>query len=207
MPKLPISFRSSSEKRFAGASDSELISACLKGNASAWDALIGRYAALIYSLSLRMGLSQSDAEDIFQDICVTLLNHLGDLRNTERLSSWLISTTKREIWRMQRRRGAKLTSELKEGEWEMENAPSVHAQEAASPEADVVALEEQQLVREGLAQLAERCRRLLTLLYVDDPPASYTEVSEVLGLPVGSIGPTRARCLQNLRKLLDQLGY
>src|ERR1051325_7354514 len=87
------------------ASDKDLIAACLKGEAAAWDMLIQRYAALIYSIGLKMGLSESDREDVFQDVCVILIDHLADLRDTARLSSWLISTTKREAWRLQRRRG------------------------------------------------------------------------------------------------------
>jgi RNA polymerase sigma factor (sigma-70 family) len=187
--------------------DKDLIAACLKGDAAAWDALIKRYAALIYSIGRRMGLSDSDNDDVFQDVCVILLEHLADLRDTARLSSWLISTTKREVWRLRKRRGVALASELGEGEWALEGTTDIHSRSASSPEADIMALEDQQMMREALTRLQDRCRRLLTLLYgVDDPP-SYQEIADEFALPVGSIGPTRARCLQQLRKLLMETGF
>ena len=205
MPRLPFKFSLSSPAQHQ-VSDKELIDTCLKGEKNAWDALINRYAALIYSTCLRTGLSAADAEDVVQDVCVILLDHLADVRDTAKLSSWLISTTKREVWRFQRRKGLKLASELGESEWTLESAVGVHAETADSPETEVLALEEQQLVRQAMKKLPDRCRRLLTLLYCIDSPASYTEIADELSLPVGSIGPTRARCLQTLRKLLAELG-
>jgi RNA polymerase sigma factor (sigma-70 family) len=196
-----------SAQKHEGATDQALVAACLKGEASAWDALIKRYAALIYSVGMRAGLSESEREDLFQDVCLILLDHLSDLRDTARLAGWLISTTKREAWRRQKKRGAKLASELGEGEWAMEGAASIHAPPASSPEADILALENQQLMREALTRLADRCRHLLTLLYGTEEPPSYAEISEQCNLPVGSIGPTRARCLQQLRKLLLETGF
>ena len=189
------------------ASDKELIAACLKGEATAWDALIKRYAALIYSVGLRMGLSESDREDLFQDVCIILMDHLATLRENTRLAGWLVTTTKREAWRLQRRRGVKLATELGEGEWAMEGAENIHAPEAQSPEASFIALEEQQMMREALTRLPDRCRRLLLHLYGTDSPLSYAEIAEQFSLPLGSIGPTRARCLQSLRKLLQETGY
>lgn len=183
---------------FSRADDAALIAACLSGDAAAWDALIARYEGLIYSLLLRMGLGAGDAEDVFQDVCVLLLRHLGELRDTSRLAGWLIATTKREAWR-RRRRGASAPASLDE-------APEM-AGGGVSPEQAAIALEEQRLVREALDRLPERCRRLLTLLYVDDPPATYAEAAERLGIPLGSVGPTRARCLQRLEKVLRALDF
>ncbi len=205
MPRLPLPrFRSSAPH--LSSSDAELIAACLKGEATAWDVLIERYAALIYSLCLRMGLSQSDAEDTFQDVCVLLLNHLENLRDTSRLAGWLASTTKREIWRVQKRRGTtRLASELSPEGWEMEAAAPLHEQSGSHPEADILAIEEQQTVRQALSRLPTRCRNLLTLLYSTDPTPSYQEIAEELAFPIGSIGPNRARCLKGLHKLLTEM--
>src|SRR5207248_555040 len=136
-----ISFSSRSN---ADVSDRELIDACLKGESAAWDSLIQRYVALIYSTCVRTGLSAADSEDVAQDVCVILLDHLADLRDTAKLSSWLISTTKREVWRFQRRKGLKLASELGETEWALESGEALHAETADSPEAEVLALAEQQ---------------------------------------------------------------
>ena len=160
----------------------------------------------MYSTCLRMGLRSEDAEDVVQDVCVILIDHLADLRDVAKLSSWLISTTKREVWRFQRRKGLKLASELGDGEWAMESATGIHTQSAESPEVEMLALEEQQIVRTGLEQLPDRCRRLLVCSIVQTRP-SYAEVAEEFSLPVGSIGPTRARCLQSLRKLLSESGF
>lgn len=208
MPRLPFSKgdRNSSAHRLT--SDESLISACLTGDAIAWDALIDRYAALIFAVSLRMGVSQADTEDIFQDVCLILFSHLADVRDTARLSSWIISTTKREVWKMSRKKTVTLTSELGDNAWEMESAESVHPQRATgNPEAEAIALEEQQLMREAVLRLPDRCRDLLMQLYATDDPLSYQELAAKLSLPLGSIGPTRARCLGNLRKILQQLGY
>ena len=206
MPSLPFKISLPSRVQH-NASDKEVIDACIKGDKNAWDTLIKRYAALIYSTCLRTGLSAADSEDVAQDVCVILLDHLADVRDTAKLSSWLISTTKREVWRFQRRKGLKLASELGDGEWELDAGAGVNMETADSPETEVLALEEQQLVRQAMEDLPERCRRMLTLLYCTDDPVSYSDIAKELALPVGSIGPTRARCLQSLRKLLAAHGF
>lgn len=164
--------------RFAAHTDSSLIALCLKGEGEAWDALIGRYQALIYSTLLKQGLSHADADDIFQDVSLILLRHLGDLRDNARLSGWLISTSRREAWRLKRRRGMALASEMPDREWELESAEPVAQAAAPQPDKEVQLLEDRQLVRQGLTQLGERCRDLLILLYMQDPPGTYADVTE-----------------------------
>lgn len=207
MSRLLFQRGSDPHRRWAHVSDPDLIAACLSGDASAWDALIRRYEALIFSIGTRSGLSQTDAEDIFQDVCLLLLRHLEDLRDTERLAGWLGATTRREVWRLRRRRGATLTAEMPEREWELETARPVGSEPGETPQETLLALEDQNLVHLGLQELQDRCRTLLTLLYLEDPPLSYAEISERLSLPVGSIGPTRARCLQQLQKILENMGF
>lgn len=199
--------RESAAGRHARLPDPELIAACLRGDADAWDALIHRYEGLIFTCAVRQGLSRADAEDVFQDVCVLLLNHLGDLRDTGRLAGWLTSTTKREAWRLRRRRGPSLTSELVDREWELEGAERLHAADSPSPEDAAIALEDQHLVQQALQRLPDRCRTLLTLLYGEDPPRPYAEIAQRLSLPLGSIGPHRARCLQRLHKILAELDF
>lgn len=207
VPSLPLV--RSLMTRHTRATDTELIARCLseKGDPAAWDALIARYEALIFSLPVRMGLSQADAEDIFQNVCVLLLQHLADLRDTERLAGWLVSTTRREVWRVQKRQSAQRQKESSDEEWLMEAGESLTDPSQPLPEAMLLAIEEQQMVREAMTELPDRCRRLLTMLYCADPPAAYTEVAETLDLPLGSIGPNRARCLQRLHKILQTLGF
>src|SRR5580692_10240464 len=96
------------------APDSQLIAACLAGDASGWDRLIARYQGLIYTLARRMGMSSVDADDVFQNVCLRLYQHLADLRDTRRLAAWLISTTRREVWHLRRHRGAPSVQDLSE---------------------------------------------------------------------------------------------
>lgn len=202
------SSRSETPSRYARRADPDLIAACLSGDTMAWKALIQRYEALIYSIPVRLGVSQADAGDLFQDVCLLLYHHLEDLRDTQRLSTWLITTTKREVWRWQRRKRVTLASEMPEQEWKLEGAEEVTGvQTAPAPDELVLALEEQQLVRRAMEQLPERCRELLTRLYLQDPPATYAEVASDLGLPLNGISPTRARCLQRLQKILEEIGF
>jgi RNA polymerase sigma factor (sigma-70 family) len=207
MPTIAPPAHRPTNRRYTSHADAGLIALCLKGEAEAWDALIERYQALIYSTLLKQGLSHADADDVFQDVSLILFRHLGDLRDTTRLSGWLISTARREAWRLKRRRGMALASEMPDREWELEGAEPVAQAAAPQPDQEVMVLQDQQLVRQGLEQLGERCRELLTLLYMKDPPGTYADVTELLGMPQGSIGPTRARCLQQLQKNLQQLGF
>ncbi len=208
MPYVPHNQKNPALTRYRFAEDRDLITACLAGEEPAWDALIDRYAGLLFSVCIRMGLSQADAEDTFQDVCLILYNHLESIRDTTRLSGWLISTTRREVWRTARKKQVTLASELGEGEWEMEAAESVHPQKAnGNPEQAILALTEQQLMREAVERLPERCRDLLLQLYAADDPLSYQDLAVKLSVAVGSIGPTRARCLERLRKILQELGY
>ena len=206
MTRLPFQ-PPDSKAQYVRVSDPDLIRACLRGQAAAWEALIDRYAALIYSLCLRSGLSQADAEDTFQDVCVLLLDRLGDLRDTKRLAGWLVSTTKREIWRVQGRKRPQLATELGAAEWAWESAEGAFSERPDSLEKDVIELENQQMLREALNRLPERCHRLLNLLYNTEAPPEYRDIADLFKMPVGSVGPTRARCLQSLRKLLEELGY
>jgi RNA polymerase sigma factor (sigma-70 family) len=187
--------------------DAELVAACLSGEAEAWDALIMRVGPLIYSLAMRMGLSEADAQDVLQEVCLLMLNHLESLRDASRLSGWVASTTRREIWRLHHRSRPTLLSELPEGMPETAYRPLTGDEPADTPEATYIALEDQKLVRDALQHLPDRCRRLLTLLYCEDPPCSYIEVAAQLGMPQGSIGPSRARCLQQLQKILERSGF
>jgi RNA polymerase sigma factor (sigma-70 family) len=166
--------------------DPELIEACLKGNSDAWETLIRRYQNLIYSVPMQYHFSVQDAADIFQSVCLILLQKLKTLRKLESLSSWLYVTTKRNCWKL---------SKKKELEIPFDHNPDLISVE---PEEDRVILQYQ--IKRALRELPSRCQKLLTALYYSDPPLSYEEVSARLGIPFGSIGPTRARCLERLRK-------
>jgi len=100
--------------------DSQLIAACIAGDASGWDRLITRYQGLIYTLARRMGMSSADADDVFQNVCLRLYQHLADLRDTRRLAAWLISTTRREVWHLRRHRRLPSSHDLAECEPDLE---------------------------------------------------------------------------------------
>ncbi|HVF89295.1 MAG TPA: sigma-70 family RNA polymerase sigma factor [Blastocatellia bacterium] len=185
-----------------GRSDPELIAACLDGNHQAWETLLARYQRLIYSIPLKSRLSLDDAADIFQSVCLKLYEKLDTLRNHERISSWLITTTTRESWRVsarQRREQYSVSSDE-------DDSPGPLGEIAApGPLADEEreALERQQIIREGVEALPGRCRELITMLFYHKDEMSYAEIARRMNMPVPSVGPTRARCLEKLKKLLQ----
>ena len=186
--------------------DSDLIEACLGGKAFAWDALIERYQALIYSVLLKSGLQKGDADDIFQEVCIILMKHLSSIRERDKLGGWIISTAKREVWRSMNAKRETLHSEIGS---EAGSAEAVldRADERPNPEQMTIGFEEQAVVVQAMTQISESCSRLLKMLYHEDPPESYANISKKLGIPTGSIGPTRARCLQSLLKKMKEIGF
>jgi RNA polymerase sigma factor (sigma-70 family) len=174
--------------------DASLIDHCLRGDAPAWEELVRRYTRLVWSVPRKYGLAESDCEDVHQAVFATLVRHLTDVRDRERLSAWLITTATRECWRLRRRERARRT------------VASAAMEEIPLPETDPVE-ERAQLVREGLGRLNDRCRELLTELFTTGPKEPhYPTIAERLGMPTGSIGPTRARCLAKLEAILRSLG-
>jgi RNA polymerase sigma factor (sigma-70 family) len=161
-----------------------------------------RYQRLIYSIPLKQGLSADEAADVFQTVCLKLLEKLPTLRNREKLSSWLITTTVRESWRARAHRQRE--SNL-HGSESVAGSDDVDDLADPTPLADEQRwlLERQQLVREAVAALPERCRELITMLFYSKESSSYDAIARRLNMPTSSIGPTRARCLQKLKRLLE----
>lgn len=192
---------------YASLSDRELVAACLENDAVAWEALVLRYQRLIYSIPIKQGFSAVDAADVFQSVCLILLKKLSSLRNQEKLFSWLMTTTARECYRV----AARWQRERPAARRRDDDATDLPADRlddlpATLPPADEerIALERQQILRDAVARLPERCRQLITLLFYDRDEMSYAEIAARLGIPVASIGPTRARCLQKLKKDLEK---
>ena len=184
--------------------DSTLIERCRAGDASAWGLLVARYQRLVYAIVTRMGLDEHAAADVFQVVFEKLMKHLPGLREPGRLQAWIVTTAKREG--LAARRQAQRTVSMSRPD---EADPEAHDEwdiADESPRAEQLLDELQQLhrLRLGFDRLDERCRELLSLVFRDeDDHLGYDEVSRRLGLPVGSIGPTRSRCLGKLRKLLE----
>ena len=186
-------------EHFASLPDSEVIEGCLQGHVQAWEALLSRYQRLIYSIPLRYGLTEHDANDVFQNVSLLLVENLAKLRDRERLGAWLVITTRRESWRLLRQHQPdSLDSETVSSE---ERVPG-----ALRSEDDFLTLERQALVRSALELLDPRCQHLLEMLFYTDPRPSYAEIARALSLPDGSIGPGRARCLEKLMKILEGIG-
>lgn len=181
--------------------DAALIRACLRGDGHAWENLIERYERLIYSIPRRYGMSEADAAEVFQNVCITLLKQLDQLRDYEKLGAWLVTTTRRECWRQWRQ--AEPMAQPQRTAHDDWNEPAVTQE--PSPEEVVAEYEEYRRVRAALERLAEGCRNLLWHLYYDPTRPSYADIARRLHLPVGSIGPTRARCLEKLRLELEEV--
>ena len=171
--------------------DAELVAACLRGEGAAWEALLARYQGLIFHVALRMGYGQADADDLYQNVSLKLCLHLSELREIERLSGWIAQVARQEGLRLLRR---KPTASLDEAE---EVADTVR------PEDELLLVERAHWIRQALVQLPEKCRALLGLLYSEEP-TPYADIAQQLGIPLGSIGPQRARCLERLKKKWEE---
>jgi RNA polymerase sigma factor (sigma-70 family) len=184
--------------------DEQLLLACRRGEEAAWEALVKRYQRLIYAIPRRAGLDEDAASEVFQEVFTTLLGSIESIEQPSRLHAWLVTTARRKTWRMIRRAGATrgFDGDEDDPDAEMYNVPD------AQPLADdaLQQLEQQHLVRAALADLDERCRRLLELLFYSPEPPPYSEIAAALGTTEGSIGPTRARCLRKLLGILNKMG-
>jgi len=178
-------------------SDTDLLMACQQGEEDAWGALVGRYERLVYTIPYRYGLTPSEVSDVFQSVWLALLRNLGSLRQPDRIAAWLVTTTRRECW--ERRRGGSYKREFSS---ELDSNIIKTKSDEPSPDELVSTYERHEALRQAMEHLEPRCRRLIHLLYFDPSIPSYAEVSEMLSMPIGSIGPMRARCLKKLRKIM-----
>jgi len=170
----------------------DLVIAAGTGDQRAWAALIDRYAGLVWHIVLGYRLTASDAADVSQAVWLRAVEHLRDVRNPEHFGSWLATVARREALHFLRARGREVPNDLTQLLADMADPVSVGTDEA------VLAAELRDLVRAAFTALSPACQRLLRLL-LRDPPMPYAEISASTGIPVGSIGPTRQRCLQRLR--------
>ncbi len=183
--------------------DESLIARCKNGDGAAWETLVHRYQRLVYAIVRRIGLDEHAAADVFQTVFLRLMEHLPRLTQLDRLQAWIVTTAKREAL-LQRKRGLRTVSMTRSDEEDVDAAEWDIADDAALPEDALAELQAQNQVQNAMQRLDARCRELLTLLYgADDDKIAYEDVAAQLSMPVGSIGPTRARCLGKLRKLVD----
>jgi RNA polymerase sigma factor (sigma-70 family) len=182
-------------------SDHALIEASRKGDAIAWQTLVERYQRLIYTVPRRAGLDETRASDVFQKVFAKLVANLHRIEQPDRIQAWLVTTAKRETIRMlqKEQRYAETAQDISEQEITPDHQPI--------PDEIVEKLEEQHLVRVAVSQVGDKCRHLLTLLFYHPEPISYQEIAGMLEMSEGSIGPTRARCLQKVQKVLEKDGF
>ena len=177
-------------------SAAELVAAARKGDQAAWRELVQLYARMVWSIARQYRLSQEDAEDISQTTWLLLATHLDKLQDPGAVGGWLATTARRESVRLARRRACEVPTDPYDAAQEIRDDHAEQGEDA------VLRREQADRVRRAFRHLPDRCQRLLALL-MRDPPPSYEEISALLEIPRGSIGPTRARCLDQLRKVID----
>jgi RNA polymerase sigma factor (sigma-70 family) len=185
-------------------SDNDLLARCLENDTDAWEVLVRRYQRLISSIAIKFKLTPADSGDVLQSVFIALYQQMANLRKDARLSSWLITVTVRECWKLRERNGAH-EALADEEQWAL-LAQQPH-QIVPPIDEEILALEQQHLVRRAFTFLSPQCRQLLEQLFYQELPATYTEISRRVGMPVASIGPTRGRCLEKLREELQNLGF
>src|SRR5215467_10656777 len=174
--------------RLAGSSDRDLIESCLRGEQTGWAQLLAKYERLIYSVARALCSDHEDCSDIFQNVCLALYQNLDRLRSDQIIPAWLMTVTRRQAYMLIRAR--KPHVQMEENEL------------VAETNLDVIAKEFE--IELALGRLDERCQRLIRFLYFDSIEPSYAEIAANLGMLVPSIGPTRARCLDKLRKVISR---
>jgi RNA polymerase sigma factor (sigma-70 family) len=175
-----------------------LLARAAAGEQAAFDALVDRFAGLVWRIALNHRLRSADAADVSQTVWLRLVEQFDRIREPERLGAWLATTTRHECLAVLRKGARAVPAE--EATFEVSMPLGVLGAPLAGPEASdrLEADERRAALREAFADLDERCRLLLALLHTD-PPATYEEITVAMEMPVGSIGPTRQRCLGKLR--------
>jgi RNA polymerase sigma factor (sigma-70 family) len=184
------------------ASPAALVQRCLRGDANAWRQLVDRYARLVHSIPARYGLPPDEVDDVGQEVFLALAQNLHTVEDPDRLPAWLVTTARRVCWRhMQRRRHEQPLEEESDGSEERPYRPELISP-LPTPEESIAGWNRQDAIQAALHHLGDRCRKLIVLIFLDVHEPSYDEISTIMDIPKGSIGPTRNRCLERLRLLI-----
>lgn len=175
---------------------SELVERAVAGDEQAWAVVVDRFAPLVWSICRRYRLSPSDADDVVQAVWLRLLEHLPALREPDAMPGWVATTAGRECLRHLSRAQRRTARELPVVDELLEDHAAAQTDDL---EEALMQAQRADALRQAFGALGERCRGLLGLL-LRDPAPSYAQIGAELGMPVGSIGPTRARCLDTLRR-------
>jgi len=174
----------------------QLVPAAQEGDNQAWNKLIEKYTPLLWSITRSARLTDADANDVIQATWLRCFEHLEQLRSPAELGGWLATTARREAIRIQRQMSPRQLEHAS-----AQDQDNRYETEAPSAEDEILQAERWHALQRALVQLPAPCRHLFQLMLAE-PSVSYAEISAALGIPVGSIGPTRARCLERLRRLL-----
>jgi len=170
-----------------------LVERARDGDQHAWNELVERYAPLVWSVCHRYQLNRTDIDDVGQTVWLLLVEQLGNLRVSAALPGWLATTTQRECLRALR------AARTQHAGWYEPDVESIPDEQTGMAEHEVLLAERHAALREAFARLPPPCQRLIALL-LEDPPLPYAEISARLGIPLGSIGPSRGRCVEKLRR-------
>lgn len=184
-------------------SDEALVLACRRGDEQAWESLVKRYERLIYSIPRRAGLDESAAADVFQTVFAKLVENIDRIEQPDRIQAWLVTLARRESLRLAFSSGSTRTAS---GDFEAEAEIDI-PDKALLADQELIDLERQHRVRLAVDSLDKRCQQLVRLLFYRADPPAYSEVAALMGVTPGSIGPTRARCLQKLLRILEKEGF
>jgi RNA polymerase sigma factor (sigma-70 family) len=176
--------------------NARMVGAAARGDQTAWDEIVDRYSSLLWAVARAHRLSTGDAADVVQTSWLRLVEHLPTIRNPDGIGAWLATTARRESLRMLRRTAC--------------SEPSDELDVLADPglmdvDARLLRDERDVALSRAFERLPVRDQALLRLLTVDPAP-SYEEISAALAMPIGSIGPTRGRALERLRRELRRAG-
>lgn len=184
LPSLPME----------GRSTTELLAAAAEGDSAAWSELVDRYERLVWSVVRGYRLGEAASNDVCQTVWLRLVEHCDRIRDPERLPGWLSTTARNEALRLVRAKKRTIPSEF-EFDLVDETLPEL--------DAELIADERVQRLVEAFGELDADCQQLLRLL-TTDPPLDYDTIAEIIDRPKGSIGPTRARCIEKLRRIMGR---
>ncbi len=175
--------------------DAELTRRCAQGDRDAWELLVKRYEGLVWSVITRAGIRRERGEDIFQEVFRAAFAAIQTMTDASRIDAWLMTTTKRTVWK----------------EWNRAKRDNVILpEELAGISDDHQQFTEDQevrlIVQRALDAISARCRELLLATFAQGGPVSYDTLADAMGMPRGSLGPTRQRCLKHLAEQLRELG-
>lgn len=186
--------RPSSITPIEALSHGDLLVLATRGERSAWDALVDRFGQMVWSVARGYRLDEATAKDVTQTVWLKLIENIDSIKDPERLPGWLATTARREALRVARGRERDVPTDF---EFDVED-PGPSLDEMLIDE------EESRFAVQAFKTLDDVCRELLRLMTID-PPLSYEELSELTGRPIGSLGPTRARCLEKLRSAITRI--